>query len=101
MTDDELNEIEARVNAATPGPWTGRSFDESQRLILSEPYDGGKRSLIAIVGVGRLIPDGEANAAFIAQARADMPALIAELRAIRKAHADAWAQTQATIRATP
>lgn len=67
-----LDEIEARANAATPGPWT-----------VSEDYSD-------VVG-----PEGDQlasywnptsetrNGEFIAHARTDVPALVAEIRRLR------------------
>jgi hypothetical protein len=54
MDDKQLTEIEARVSAATPGPWT--TYDD----------------------------DSEADAEFIAHAREDIPALLAEVKQLRE-----------------
>ncbi|QLJ01493.1 hypothetical protein HZZ00_10975 [Streptomyces sp. NEAU-sy36] len=75
MTDQlDLDAIQARANAATPGPWfphedwPGRVFAESEfnahvaRVTGSNP---------------------EANEQFIAHAREDVPALVAEVRRLR------------------
>lgn len=71
-TELRLDEIEARANAATPGPWT-----------VSEDYSD-------VVG-----PEGDQlasywnptsetrNGEFIAHARTDVPALVAEVRRLR------------------
>ena len=98
----DLDAIEARAEAATPGPWhtqvTTACFDVIQ---------GGDRHTdnryISMMGVDS-DPDGDfrdysesnADADFIAYARTDIPALVAELRAAREvveaaqANADTW-----------
>ena len=79
-----LDEIEARANAASPGPW----FDEERNL--DEPWDlttvyygfhNGEtpdRDLVAEAAYD--------NAEFIAHARQDVPALVAALRAVLELH---------------
>lgn len=66
----DLDAIEARATAATPGPWS-----------------------VSVDGITVEDPDGrdvcdawqsDGDAAFIAHARADVPALIDELRALRE-----------------
>ncbi len=59
MTDKELNDIEARANASTPGPW----------------IDWGD--------IGLATDNTQANCEFIAAARTDVPALIAEVKRLR------------------
>ena len=80
---DRLNEIEARANAATEGPWESDEyteidpdgFYELSRVIAPDP-DDGEDYAIGVVHVGILRPD----ATFIAHARTDVPALVAALR---------------------
>ena len=128
MTDDELDAIEARANAATPGPWSWDRFDDVTippedypacgATVLAELVErDGEHWIMTPVEVTMqgLDPNEtdceteceafavwitQADADFIAAAREDIPRLVAELRALRKAHADAWAQTQETIRNT-
>lgn len=71
MTEAQLAEIEARANAATPGPWTAdNEYDEP-----------------AVVGPDNrdlaLFVETDADAAFLANARTDVPALVAEVRRLR------------------
>ena len=87
---DRLNEIEARANAATKGPWESDEyteidpdgFYELSRVIAPDP-DDGEDYAIGVVHVGILRPD----ATFIAHARTDVPALVAALRAVLEVHA--------------
>lgn len=94
MTEDELKEIEARVNSATRGPWTTEAGKYS-----------GDNWLIGSIFVGNSLEDGEdycvhittdsihaselgisdakSDADFIAHAREDIPALLAEVRRLR------------------
>lgn len=82
MTD--LAEIKARCEAATPGPW---DYDEMHQEITT-PYSSDQYWLI--VSEARQTPDQDypvdqfghtydANFAFIAHAREDIPALLAEV----------------------
>ena len=72
---NRLNEIEARANAATEGPWEllGDGEYVSGPGILVAPDDGGVTS---------------ADAEFIAHARTDMPDMAAALRAVLEIHQD-------------
>ena len=86
---DRLNEIEARANAATEGPWTPDEYTEVDpdgfyelaRVIAPDP-DGDDWCAIGVVHTGILRPDAD----FIAHARTDVPALVATLRAVLELH---------------
>lgn len=78
MTDAELAEIEARANAARKGPWLLSNDprapnDDFQEYFVEGPKEPHGR-------VGRW---GFADAAFIASAREDVPALLAEVKRLR------------------
>ena len=75
MDRDELAEIEARANAATPGPWTTHVV---YRVITPRAGDDGY--LVADCGASESPDCCEGNAPFIAHARTDVPALVAEVR---------------------
>ncbi len=93
----DLDAIEARANAATKVPWRSTWNDPDQSL--SDTSSGLDEVTIESVAiglenyqrfvVGLLWYDGhrtgcsEPNAEFIAHARTDVPALVAELRAAR------------------
>lgn len=76
MTPEQLAAIEARANAATPGPWRveirGLCFPckSLPGTHLHKWADGGP---MAVWPVG-------ADGAFMAAARQDVPALVAEVR---------------------
>ena len=74
MTDEELAAIEARVQAATPGPW--KSSEQYLPLYIHGPSYGDHRGRFSAI-----VPEDEA---FIAHAREDVPALLAEVRRLRK-----------------
>ncbi|MFE0974354.1 hypothetical protein [Streptomyces rochei] len=90
LSPEREAEIAARAEAATPGPWfvhpdwPGRVFSESEfnahvaRVTGSNP---------------------EHNEQFIAHARTDVPALLAELAAVR-AERDAWRDQRNAVFAT-
>lgn len=76
MTDEELATIEQRANAATAGPWRR-----------DEPLEIWSASGM-VAGVPEFRPDNHrpaSDAIFIEHARSDVPALIAEVRAYRRA----------------
>jgi hypothetical protein len=81
MTDLDLDAIEARAAAATDGPWEVHPDDAD---------------LVWLPGRGyflcEMLTAAETNGSFIAHARTDVPALVAEvrrLRAIEQSRADA------------
>ena len=85
MTSRQLQEIKARCDAATPGPWCK---DDGEALKVRAPHGGYVTILGNLIGHhgsgGREQPDTvSANADFIAHARTDIPALIAEVRWLR------------------
>jgi len=83
LMEEELKGIEARCNAATPGPWTnelryiaghipgGRPNGE---IIMEARYWSGSEN----AGLP------ERNSAFVAAARTDVPRLLTELRRLRE-----------------
>jgi hypothetical protein len=83
MTEDELKAIEARVDAAAPGPWEA-TLSQTTEIDISGPAidyryqdDGTRVSYVS-----------EVDAEFIAAARTDVPALVAEVRRLRR-HSEA------------
>jgi hypothetical protein len=82
-----LDEIEARVNAATPGPWTydeGCGYVEVPPCGVIEFKPGWERSVHFLARVHNDHVEGEDglgfDGAFIASARTDVPALVARVR---------------------
>jgi hypothetical protein len=73
ITEEQLAEIEARANAATPGPWR-----ESASCGLVSDHPHVTRDVWSI-------PKLDGDMPFIAAARTDVPALVAEVRRLRKA----------------
>ena len=71
-----LDEIEARANAATEGPWMGIRYPDG---FLGRVIGGNG------FGVAEDFPD-DADAEFIAHARTDVPALVAALRGVLEVH---------------
>lgn len=70
LTIEELNAIEARANAATQAPW----------LVNPDPR---KYVLMPLSSEEDVLRDRDANAAFCANARDDIPRLVAEVRWLR------------------
>lgn len=82
MTSEELAAIKARAEAATPGPWK-RSDEESGDYYVpgwyvEVPVSTGSQWIASSI-------DDQPDAAFIAHARTDVPALIAEVEILRRA----------------
>lgn len=85
MTDARawLDQVDARTNAATDGPWDAR---------MDTPSMGGSRWSLRRAGVPGLrmavteYQHGSGNAEFIAAARTDLPAATAALRAVLDLH---------------
>ena len=73
MTEARIQEIAARVNAATRGPWVAANYNtDCVETVEEMDLDGeGDRAVF--------IPYDEADAEFIAHARQDIPDLIAAL----------------------
>lgn len=76
----DLDGIEARANAATPGPWCTDSWEIYQ----GSEYEAGAE-WIGETCRGRVegLAQDRADAAFVAAARTDVPALLAEVRRLR------------------
>jgi hypothetical protein len=79
ISDAELDAMLARCTAATPGPWKsyieGRDHESGSDFIMTGP--GGSGEDIELTGATRADQD------FIANARQDVPRLIAEIRRLR------------------
>lgn len=105
----DLDAIEARAAAATPGPWRS-TWSDGDRPTLADICDDeiiveavGRESRDRLV-VGTMYYDGrwpacsEPNAAFIAAARSDVPVLTGELR-LARTERDAMGRVVAAMRA--
>jgi hypothetical protein len=97
MTDEKLQAIKARAEAATPGPWETREdsdFYQGGRYIGTGPYHyttGSEKpgrpsthpeDCYFKTDVCR-VQSGEADETFIAHARTDVPALLAEVERLK------------------
>jgi hypothetical protein len=76
MTDEELARIEALANAATPGPWEVRAHDD---LFAVKGQSGWVASMDADTSAA-----DASNSEFIAAARDAVPALVAEVKRLRR-----------------
>lgn len=93
---DRLDEIEARANAATDGPWAARHRAGLDWLSQSPHVDNDGHEPGSSVGLadavdplwGSLWPsrNATADAEFIAHSRTDVPALVSALRAVLDVH---------------
>lgn len=94
LTAEQLAEIEARANKATPGPWRvkrpascvdgdpgDRGIASDAGLLLAEAWELCQDPAVRERAVGLNLPSDD-NAAFIAHARTDIPALLAHVRAL-------------------
>lgn len=82
MNEQELQQIEERANAATSGPWW---TDKRVIWVIGQMYYNAyvttDEADIALLGAEDIC---HADAKFIAHARADVPALIAEIRRLQE-----------------
>lgn len=85
MDEAKLQEIEARANAATPGPWYAGN---------GHPYVTTERMGFGIV-VARALEGNDCT--FIAHARTDVPVLIAEVRRLTAALATVTTERDALL----
>ena len=77
---DRLDQIEARANAATKGPWA--TYRDG---IASPAFVNAPSTAVCEIQSDSFVrePDqGDADGSFIAHARTDVPALVAALRAV-------------------
>ncbi len=88
LTDHELDEIEQRAAAATPGPW--EAFIEERHAIGGDSFirtgglDDNQPDMYISQYLGATsIKVPAADLDFIAYAREDIPRLVAEIRQLR------------------
>jgi hypothetical protein len=111
LSSEELGEIQARVDKATPGPWFVRYLDDTHAaslIAVSTEPDTGKgerllekseelerisKTLVAAVLIQypvRYVDMDDAlwheNAEFVAHARVDVPRLVQEIARLRELH---------------
>ena len=91
MTREQLDAIRARVEAATPGPWhvEGESYDECwdtdcEPLPMPWGLAGPTGKSLWSSGAGEYAHPDMATAEFIASAREDVPALLAEVERLNE-----------------
>jgi len=85
MTREELEAIEAREKAATPGPWKKASLSEDYgagygmtTFFVKQP--DGNLYRIGSADTSKKYIEENNNAEFVAHSRQDVPALIAEVK---------------------
>ena len=81
---DRLNEIRARAEAATPGPWVAYGNTVEQEKTGWHTVVGTEMTGQAYMAYERLTTKNE-DAIFIAHAREDIPYLLAEVERLRAA----------------
>ena len=91
MTPERLDEIEARADSATPGPWTKKPPERLTEGPAAGMLPGvciaatspSKQNRVYANPPGGQFPSADQN--FIAHARTDVPDLIAEVRRLKSA----------------
>ena len=83
MTQERLNAIQTRVDSATSGPW-GCYGDGAHEVFDAGEYSDGDPGEVVAAVIDKL-----SDAVFIAEAREDIPALLAEIDRLRGQLADA------------
>lgn len=82
MSDLDLAPIVARARAATRGPWiVDHAGQNRRRTMIGAPDVGGH--YVGFLDLDHITRNARDNAAFIAQARTDIPALVDEVRKLR------------------
>lgn len=92
LTDDELAEIRARADKATPGPWTPQSVCSNRSAPGGvEPWESKETAGLGFDIEGPPHPildryrfENGWDAVFIAHARDDVPRLLAEIKQLRQ-----------------
>jgi len=96
-TDQQLDDIEARANAATPGPW--RKFDRDYPHVVIQGSPSASASEADGMISTNLAVNEAADAAFIAAVDPEVAkALVAEVRRQRAENADLRAELDKLIR---
>ena len=90
MNKEQLQAIETRIDMSTMGPWFGNSNDDHMDWV--ETISGW---VICTLPYSQTITPRIANRDFIAHARSDVPALLAEVR--RQKKKVVWLTRQFTI----
>jgi hypothetical protein len=81
LTEQQLSEIKARADAATPGPWKAFVINDDD---LGEPMSSGIESIDGSLNHGEECEHFHPyDREFIAHARADVPALLEEVARLR------------------
>lgn len=78
MTQERLDAIQARVDGATNGPW-GCYGDGAHEVFDAGEYSDGDRGEVVAAVIDKL-----SDAVFIAEAREDIPALLAEVQRLKR-----------------
>lgn len=90
INTDRLDQIEARANAATEGPWVKDPDEPDHVLKPDRPGSTWDGTYIATVQRDDFNLFEEANTEFIAAARTDVPALVAAIRAALAVMDSSW-----------
>jgi hypothetical protein len=80
MTEEELKVIEARAASASPAPWMRNG--KTQHGWRIDDCDENKVGMAMVLNPVAIVPSDK-NAEFIAEAREDVPALVAEIRRLK------------------
>jgi hypothetical protein len=93
----DLDAIRARADSASNGPWAAPQYDEDERAWFVLNGDVGQdEHAVACVAEAWSQRSAQANAEFIAHARADVPALLAEIELLHQVLRRAVSITQDT-----
>lgn len=86
MNEQDLRAIEARADAATAGKWIGGVGDYDGTKCIGVVLERNRKCIVALCGKAHADDFEEScdNAEFIAEARQDIPALVAEVRRLQR-----------------
>lgn len=83
LTDEKIDEIEKRANAATKGPWYNENTNPLNPNIWYVKSGSCATSVNSWGEICSLVPGTEEDAVFLASSRTDIPALIASHRLLQ------------------
>jgi hypothetical protein len=100
LTDEQLREIEARANAAHPGPWRRGTEREDHGVWGVTSHRGQRRGICLMNTSVNFRKELTPTEAFVIASRTDVPALLATVAALRaKLRASLEAHEHADFRA--
>jgi len=89
LSDDDLKEMERRIEAASPGPWVSFIEDRDHYsgddfIRIGEAASGEPDMYVSRARTSGLVPASAGDLDFIAHSRQDIPTLLAEVARLKR-----------------